>query len=79
MRYERAIQNQIARLDWSRPLEEIAATLVEAGFRLRDLSDARFVDKWSGSPDPADPDHVWIDDDTGERVNALTGERASLT
>ena len=30
---------------------------------------------WSGSPDPADPDNFWIDDETGERVNAHTGER----
>ena len=30
---------------------------------------------WSGSPDPFDPDNFWIDDDTGERVNAATGER----
>jgi hypothetical protein len=33
------------------------------------------VKTWSGSPDPADPDNFWIDDDTGERVNAVTGER----
>ncbi len=31
--------------------------------------------EWSGSPDPLDPDNFWIDDDTGERVNATTGER----
>lgn len=31
--------------------------------------------EWSGSPDPSDPDNFWIDDDTGERVNAHTGER----
>jgi hypothetical protein len=31
--------------------------------------------EWSGSPDPSDPDNFWIDDDTGERVNAVTGER----
>lgn len=39
-----AIREQIAALDWSRPIIEIAATLVEAGFRLQDLSDARFID-----------------------------------
>lgn len=42
--FERAIQTQIAQLDWSRPIDEIAATLVEAGFRLRDIADARFID-----------------------------------
>lgn len=31
--------------------------------------------EWSGSPDPNDPDNYWIDDDTGERVSAKTGER----
>ena len=30
---------------------------------------------WSGSCDPCDPDNYWIDDDTGERVDALTNER----
>jgi hypothetical protein len=33
------------------------------------------VKEWNGSPDPADPDNFWIDDATGERVNATTGER----
>jgi hypothetical protein len=33
--------------------------------------------EWSGSPDPVDPDNYWIDDKTGERVNAKTGERAA--
>jgi hypothetical protein len=31
--------------------------------------------EWSGSLCPIDPDNFWIDDDTGERVNATTGER----
>lgn len=31
--------------------------------------------EWSGHPDPEDPDNYWIDDATGERVSALTGER----
>lgn len=31
--------------------------------------------EWSGSPCPNDPDNFWIDDATGERVNAETGER----
>ena len=30
---------------------------------------------WSGSCDPKDPSNFWIDDKTGERVNAWTGER----
>jgi hypothetical protein len=30
---------------------------------------------WSGYPDPADPDNYWIDDVTGERVCANTGQR----
>lgn len=34
-----------------------------------------FNTEWSGYPDPDDPDNYWIDDKTGERVNALTGER----
>lgn len=35
----------------------------------------RHAFEWSGSPDPEDPDNFWIDDETGERVNAHTGER----
>lgn len=31
--------------------------------------------EWSGSPDPDSPDTHWIDDATGERVDAVTGER----
>jgi hypothetical protein len=38
-------------------------------------ADGLLVDQWSGSPDPADPDNYWIDDVTGERVNAHTGKR----
>lgn len=30
---------------------------------------------WTGHPDPSDPDNFWIDDKTGERVNARTSER----
>lgn len=33
------------------------------------------VREWAGSPCPIDPDNYWIDDVTGERVDALTGER----
>lgn len=33
------------------------------------------TEDWSGSPCPKDPDNFWIDDKTGERVNAQTGER----
>ncbi|MGK2884347.1 MAG: hypothetical protein ACSLE8_06160 [Rhodococcus sp. (in: high G+C Gram-positive bacteria)] len=32
---------------------------------------------WSSSPCPLDPDNFWIDDATGERVNAKTGERTA--
>ena len=35
--------------------------------------------EWSGYPDPADPSNFWIDDVTGERVNAWTGERSPAT
>ena len=38
----------------------------------RPLSRAK---EWSGYPDPRDPDNFWIDDKTGERVNAITGQR----
>lgn len=31
--------------------------------------------EWTGSPDPTDPDNFWLDDETGERVSAETGER----
>lgn len=34
---------------------------------------------WSGSPCPLDPDNFWMDDDTGERVDASTGERRPYT
>lgn len=33
-------------------------------------------DKWSGTPYPVDPDNFWVDDVTGELVNAKTGERS---
>ena len=36
---------------------------------------AKPVGIWSGHPDPDDPDNYWIDDQTGERVCAKTGER----
>jgi hypothetical protein len=36
-----------------------------------------FRTEWSGFPDPTDPDNFWIDDVTGERVNASSGERSS--
>lgn len=35
--------------------------------------------EWSGQPDPDDPDNYWIDDKTGERVNAHTGSRSALS
>ena len=31
--------------------------------------------EWSGYPDPTDPDNFWIDDKSGERIDARTGER----
>lgn len=31
---------------------------------------------WSGRPDPADPDNVWINDETEERVCAHCGRSA---
>lgn len=33
------------------------------------------VGEWSGSPCSEDPDNCWIDDATGEHVNATTNER----
>ena len=32
--------------------------------------------QWSGSPCPIAPDTCWVDDATGEHVNALTGARS---
>jgi hypothetical protein len=32
---------------------------------------------WSGSLDPCDPDNFWIDDEMGQRVSAVTGERTA--
>ena len=40
----RAIRNQIDAIDWTRPPEDIAAMLIEAGFQLRDLADAKAID-----------------------------------
>ncbi len=36
------------------------------------------TDEWSASPCPVDPDNYWIDDETGERVNADTGKRTKI-
>lgn len=36
------------------------------------------VSEWSGSLDPNDPDNYWINDETGERVCAKTGERTKV-
>jgi hypothetical protein len=41
------------------------------------LAAALAAEEWSGSPDPADPDNFWLDDATGERICALTGERSN--
>lgn len=46
---------------------------------LADLIASRPASDWSGSPCPLDPDNWWVDDDTGERVNATTGERRAYT
>jgi hypothetical protein len=35
------------------------------------------TNEWSGSCDPCDPANYWIDDDTGERVDAITNERTA--
>lgn len=37
------------------------------------------ADEWSGYCDPCDPANYWIDDETGERVSAETGERLTHT
>lgn len=34
---------------------------------------------WEADLDPCDPDNYWIDQETGERVNAVTGERTAHT
>jgi hypothetical protein len=31
--------------------------------------------EWNGYPAPCDPDNFWLDDESGERVNAATGAR----
>ena len=31
--------------------------------------------EWGGAQDATDPENFWVDDATGERVNARTGER----
>jgi hypothetical protein len=41
------------------------------------IADAQGGAEWSGSLCPIDPDNYWIDDKTGERVNAVTGERTA--
>lgn len=41
----RDIREQIEDFDWTRPLDEIAAMLIEAGFQLRDLDDANHITK----------------------------------
>lgn len=56
----------------------------ERGAHPENLNRAVIIQKqlgkeWSGHPDPRDPDNFWIDDKTGERVNAATGERTETT
>lgn len=64
---EREAKREIARVLAHR----VAAALARRGFGVRVCEPA----EWSGSPDPSDPDNFWIDDVTGERVSAATGER----
>jgi hypothetical protein len=52
----------------------IKASLKAIGKELASIQ--HIGEEWSGSPDPKDPDNFWIDDVTGERVNAATGERS---
>lgn len=40
------------------------------------MTPAKKKTEWSGSPCPIDPDNCWVDDETGEHVNAKTCERA---
>lgn len=35
--------------------------------------------EWNASLCPLDPANWWVDDDTGERVSAVTGERRPYT
>lgn len=57
-------------------LQEGIAELL-AGIRAA-IARAEGTADWSGSPDPADPDNFWIDDATGERVDASTGVRTTI-
>lgn len=34
---------------------------------------------WNGSPYWKDPDNFWVDDETGELVDAATGQRFSAS
>lgn len=36
------------------------------------------LQEWSGHTCPKDPDNYWVDDATGERVNATTNERSTF-
>jgi hypothetical protein len=64
--------------------EEAEQAFLNAGSIVRDtqmfveVSDREIEEappEWSGAPDQRDHDNFWIDDNTGERVNAHTGER----
>lgn len=61
-------------------LVSVACGLTNANFNTAKFLGACGVEpsqvEWSGKPDPSDPDNFWIDDDTGERVDARTGERS---
>lgn len=65
-------------------LDAGAVTICEMIHKFRLLTDAMIADQkriakpeWSGSPAPESPDEWWIDDKTGEYVNAWTHERMS--
>ncbi len=43
--------------------------------RATDMRCDHCADAWEADLDAADPDNFWIDRASGERVNAVTGER----
>lgn len=40
-------------------------------------TDNQPIPEWEADLDPCDPDNYWIDQATGERVNAVTNERSA--
>jgi hypothetical protein len=71
--------------DWDAAWADWALGDSEASAGDRDLGLAMYEavipleGEWSGSPDPNDPDNFWIDDRTGERVNAWKGANGNAT